>query len=119
MPFRKIAARELGILFGLLSHPERLRIVEELRQGELDVASLQAILEVSHAKTSRHLAALRAHRLVSERPEGRHVYYRLTQPELALWIAQGLKFIQASPFASEEIRVAAEKCQAVWLEDCT
>lgn len=115
MAYRRLAARELAILFGVLSHPERLRIVEELRDGERDVASLQQILEISHAKTSRHLAVLRAHRLVSERQDGRHVYYRLVTPELAPWAAAGLEFIQASLQASEEIREAAARSREEWL----
>ncbi|MEB3196609.1 MAG: metalloregulator ArsR/SmtB family transcription factor [Candidatus Sericytochromatia bacterium] len=115
MPHRKIAARELAELFGVLSHPERLQIVEELRQGELDVASLQTILGVSHAKTSRQLAILRAQRLVAERQEGRHVFYRLTDRGLAIWIAQGLDFIQTSRFTPEDVREAARRSQADWL----
>ncbi|MEB3329334.1 MAG: metalloregulator ArsR/SmtB family transcription factor [Candidatus Sericytochromatia bacterium] len=116
MPHRRIAARELGELFGVLSHPERLQIVEELRQGELDVASLQGILGISHAKTSRQLAILRAQKLVAERQEGRHVYYRLTDRTLALWVAQGLRFIETSRFTSDEIREAARMSAAHWLE---
>lgn len=116
MPYRKIAARELAILFGVLSHPERLRIVEELGHRELDVATLQGILEISHAKTSRQLALLRAHRLVQERQEGRHVFYRLADPAIAHWVADGLTFIQASHTAAEDIREAAEKSRAAWLD---
>ncbi|HEY9720617.1 MAG TPA: metalloregulator ArsR/SmtB family transcription factor [Oscillatoriaceae cyanobacterium] len=115
MAHRRIAARELAILFSALSHPERLRLVEELRDGERDVASLQAILGVSQAKTSRHLAVLRAHRLVAERHEGRHVYYRLVAPEMAHWVAAGLDFVQASQTITEEIREAAIKSREEWL----
>jgi DNA-binding transcriptional ArsR family regulator len=115
VPHRKIAARELGELFGVLSHPERLQIVEELRQGELDVASLQGILGISHAKTSRQLAILRAQKLVAERQEGRHVYYRLTDRALAIWIAQGLDFIQTSRFTPDDVREAARLSQVDWL----
>ena len=115
MAHRKIAAKELSTLFSALSHPERLRIIEELRLGEQDVASLQGILEISHAKTSRQLAILRSHRLVSERQEGRHVYYRLSLPALALWIAAGLEFVEANHRSAEEIRDAVLKSQAEWL----
>jgi DNA-binding transcriptional ArsR family regulator len=115
MPYRKVAAKELAILFGVLSHPERLRILEELGQQELDVTELCVILEVSHAKTSRQLAILRAHRLVQERHDGRHVYYSLKDPRIAAWVADGLEFIQTSQAASEEIRDAAVKSRAAWV----
>lgn len=117
MPYRKIAAKEMAVLLGVLSHPERLQIVEELRAGELDVATLQDILGISQAKTSRHLGVLRAHRLVAERPEGRHVYYRLVMPELAAWVAGGLAFIEQAPAVPPEVREAAEQSRALWLGD--
>lgn len=119
MPHRMVAAKELSALFGVLSHPERLVIVEELRHGELDVASLQRMLGISHAKTSRQLSLLRAQRLVAERQEGRHVYYRLTDRALALWVAQGLQFIETSRFVSDDIREAARKSANLWLEEPT
>jgi DNA-binding transcriptional ArsR family regulator len=114
MPHRKVAAKELATVFGVLSHPERLQIVEELGGGELDVATLTAILGVSQAKTSRQLAILRAHRVVQERQEGRHVYYRLADPALAAWIADGLRFIEGSLSAAADIREAAIQSRAAW-----
>ena len=62
MPHRKLASRELAELFGALAHPERLRIIEELRSRECDVTTLATLLEVSPARASRHLALLRTHR---------------------------------------------------------
>ena len=71
MPERTLVTKELAQLLGVLSHPHRIRIVEELRAGECDVKSLQELLGISHAGVSQHLALLRAHRLVEERREGR------------------------------------------------
>ena len=48
MPSRAIAARELAKLFAVFSHPDRLRIVEELRDGERDVNALQDALVVAY-----------------------------------------------------------------------
>ena len=80
-------------MMGVLAHPERIWLVEELHGGERDVASLQVTLGVAQAKVSRHLAVLRAHRIVTERRDGRHVYYRLNHPDLATWVADGLTFV--------------------------
>lgn len=93
MPFRKVVTRELGILLGVLSHPDRIRIVEELGAGEKDVGTLAQALQTSLVRVSQHLSLLRSHRLVSERREGRHVFYHLEQPRLAGWLLKGLEFL--------------------------
>ena len=100
-------------MLGVLSHPHRLRIVEELGLEERDVASLQTILGISHSGVSQHLAQLRSQSLVAERREGRHVYYRLPQPELAWWLLDGLRFIEPSE-EQMELRSAVQKTRESW-----
>lgn len=94
MPSRIVAARELAELFKLVAHPDRIRLVEELGTGEQDVNTLVETLHLPGPRVSQHLSLLRAHRLVQERREGRHRYYSLSQPEIAVWIVNGLTFIQ-------------------------
>ncbi len=91
---RAIAIRELADLLGVLAHPDRIRIVEELRAGERDVGTLAQTLEVAPARVSQHLSMLRAHRIVQKRRESRHVYYHLAHPELAAWLLRGFDFLQ-------------------------
>lgn len=114
MPFRDIAAKELAKAFAVLAHPDRVRIVEELGAGEKDVNSLCTILGVSHSRTSQNLAVLRTNRLVTERRDGRHVFYRLSQPELAGWILEGLRFIEGDVQASEARLSAFEEARQKW-----
>ena len=114
MPARGFVAKELGALLGVLSHPHRIRIVTEIRDRELDVNALQAALNIAHSAVSQHLSVMRSHRLVSERREGRHVYYRLQQPELATWLLDGLKFLEAGAHQAEEIREAVEHTRSLW-----
>lgn len=114
MPERLLVSKELAALLGVLSHAHRIRIVEELRDRELDVNSLQEILGISHSGVSQHLALLRAHRIVVERREGRHVYYRLRQPELAAWLIAGIEFVAGSPGDYEEFRSAVERVKTLW-----
>ncbi len=116
MPQRTLIAKELAALLGALAHPHRIRIVEELRQGELDVNSIQRILEISHSGVSQNLAILRSGRLVQERREGRHVYYRLTDPALATWILEGLRFLEAGAVQGEQMKAAAETVKEIWGE---
>lgn len=94
MPSRIVVAKELAEIFKILSHPDRIRLVEELSAGEKDVNTLHERLELPATRVSQHLALLRAHRVVEERRDGRHVYYHLTQPALAAWIVDGLDFLE-------------------------
>ena len=114
MPHRSVVSRELAELLGVLAHPHRLRIVEELRAGELDVGALKDILEISHSGVSQHLSVLRAHRLVTERREGRHVFYRLCHPELASWLLDGLTFLESDAEASQQLRQDVRRARAEW-----
>jgi len=114
MPDRLIVARELGQLLSVLAHPNRIRIIEELRREERDVHFLQHALNISQSGVSQHLGVLRAHRLVIERREGRHVFYRLRQPALAAWILDGLQFLEGEREALEQFHVAAERARALW-----
>ncbi|MCL4795154.1 MAG: winged helix-turn-helix domain-containing protein [Bryobacteraceae bacterium] len=114
MPARAIVAKELAGLLSALAHPHRIRIVEELGRGEMDVNSLQQELGISHSGVSQNLAILRAHRLVAERREGRHVIYRLAQPELALWLLQGLDFLEREISRGESRRDILETARQHW-----
>jgi DNA-binding transcriptional ArsR family regulator len=114
MPVRATASRQLADLFGALSNPHRVRILEELRSGEIDVNGLQIALGLSQSAVSQHLAVLRAHRLVAERRDGRHVYYHTTQPALAAWILQGLDFIEVELSKDVAIREAVEEARRLW-----
>ena len=116
MPDRAFATKELAKLLGVLGHPERIRIVEELRGGELDVNSLQKLLGVAHSRVSQNLGILRSHRIVSERREGRHVFYRLLQPRLATWLRDGLSFLEREAELNDEIRSALGRAREQWTD---
>lgn len=117
MPHRVIVAKELAELLGVLAHPQRIRIVEELRDGERDVNSLQAALGITHSGVSQHLSLLRAHRLVRERRQGRQVFYHLRQPELAAWLTEAMRFLEDESTAAEQLRDAIIKTRAAWAAD--
>lgn len=93
MASRNIVAKELAELFKIISHPDRLRLVEELRFDGRDVNTLAESLDLPQARVSQHLSLMRAHRLVDESRDGRRHLYKLRQPEIADWIVSGLDFI--------------------------
>jgi DNA-binding transcriptional ArsR family regulator len=73
-----------------LADPTRRRIVETLRDGELQVGDIVAEAGVHQSGVSRHLGILRAAGFVSVRPEGQRRYYALRpEPfkELEAWLA--------------------------------
>jgi DNA-binding transcriptional ArsR family regulator len=94
MPQRQLVAKELSEIFKILAHPDRIRIIEELRIDEKDVNTLVETLELPGPRVSQHLSLMRAHRIVEERRDGRHHFYHLTQPEIANWIIDGLNFVE-------------------------
>lgn len=117
MPARDVAAQELSKLMGVLSHAQRIRIVEELQNGELDVNTLSERLEASHSRVSQQLGLLRSHRLVAERREGRHVYYRLTQPKIARWLMGGLDFVEGELDRGAARKGLLEEARHLWSAD--
>jgi DNA-binding transcriptional ArsR family regulator len=104
----------LSNLLNALAHPHRIRIIEELRDREMDVNSIQQILGTSHSSVSQNLSVLRAHRLVRERREGRRVIYSLRQPDLAPWLLDGLKFLESDLTVTDQIRGAVESARSAW-----
>lgn len=112
MPSRQVVAKELSEIFKIVAHPDRIRMIEELRGGEKDVNSLVELLDLPGPRVSQHLSLLRVHRIVEERREGRHHFYRLTQPEIAEWIIEGLEFIEGR--LSGVSRSAIRSARRLW-----
>lgn len=56
----------------------RVRILKMLESGELCVCQITAILGLAPATVSKHLSLLKMAGLLSQRKEGRWVYYRLS-----------------------------------------
>lgn len=63
--------------FHALSDPTRIEIVELLRGGERCVCELVDALDAAQSRLSFHLKVLRDAALVTDRREGRWVYYTL------------------------------------------
>lgn len=114
MPFRSLIARELSDLFNVLAHPMRLRLIEELGADEKGVKALCEILSLSQSNVSQHLSVLRMHRVVAERRQGRNVFYRLRDPQLASWVLEGIKFVGPDRQQVDEFLSAVEKARDVW-----
>ena len=71
--------REIMDCLKALGDVNRLRALYALREGELCVCQLIALLELAPSTVSKHLTILRSARLVESRKEGRWMYYRLAE----------------------------------------
>lgn len=70
-------------LFAMLSHPDRLRILDALRRrDEACVCHLQVVLGRRQSYVSQQLRALRGAGLVESCREGLYIYYRLNDPRV-------------------------------------
>ena len=63
--------------FGVLSTPQRLRIISALCQGEKNVGQLIEVLGVSQPNMSQHLNIMYRAGLVGKRRQGTQVYYNI------------------------------------------
>lgn len=73
-----------------LAHPARLRIVALLRQGPLPVCQITSVLHSLASTVSGHLNDLRRGGLVTERRQGKFVYYALSDTTSTVAIVNAL-----------------------------
>ena len=77
------SAVALSRMFHALSDPTRVEILERLRSGERCVCELTDLLDAAQSRLSFHLKTLREAGLVTDRREGRWVYYQLAPGAVA------------------------------------
>jgi ArsR family transcriptional regulator, zinc-responsive transcriptional repressor len=66
----------------VMAHPERLRIVDILLQGEFTVGEIARLCGLPHHQACGHLRLLEGHGLLTRERRGRAVYYRVGHPRL-------------------------------------
>jgi DNA-binding transcriptional ArsR family regulator len=72
--------RQQARVLKTLANEARLRIIDRLSRGECSVSELTSLIGLDCSTISKHLAVLRAHRIVDDRREGNVVYYKLLVP---------------------------------------
>ena len=63
--------------FRLIAEPTRIRLLDQLRDGEQTVNTLAIRTGAGQQNVSKHLTALAEAGIVGRRKEGNHVYYRI------------------------------------------
>jgi ArsR family transcriptional regulator len=87
-------------LFHALSDGTRLAILQRLRFGEQCVCNLTDALDAAQSRLSFHLKVLKDAGLVTDRREGRWMYYTLDAEALAA-VGQLVDTLTATPSAAE------------------
>ncbi|MGZ8391786.1 MAG: ArsR/SmtB family transcription factor [Gemmatimonadales bacterium] len=87
-------------LFHALSDGTRLSIIQRLRLGERCVCDLTDALDAAQSRLSFHLKVLKETDLVSDRRDGRWMYYTLN-PETLNEVAELIDGFAAAPSAAE------------------
>ena len=72
--------KAVGRLFGVLSEPSRLVLLQALHAGPLTVSELVTASGMKQANVSRHLSVLHHHQLVKRQREGISVRYEMADP---------------------------------------
>ena len=92
-----------------LGHPARLRTVAMLRSGELCVCQITEVLKLAPSTVSAHLKELKLAGLVSERKDGRWVYFGLIEDESTrAWTAAALSPLAGEAQIEADDRLVAE-----------
>jgi len=76
-------ARAASQLLRSLSHESRLLILCLLSEREMSVSEIEEIMHLPQATVSQQLARLRLDGLVEFRREGRMIYYRIVDQDVA------------------------------------
>jgi DNA-binding transcriptional ArsR family regulator len=91
-----------------LAHPARLRMVGMLATGELCVCQMTSVLELAPSTVSQHLSVLARGGLVTERKEGKLVFYRLRDDAaVAPLLEPLLELLAADPAATADRTLVA------------
>ncbi|MDQ6725042.1 MAG: metalloregulator ArsR/SmtB family transcription factor, partial [Actinomycetota bacterium] len=86
---------ELAEVFGLLSDPNRLRLMASLLEGgELCVCDLAAATGMAESTTSHALRLLRAHHVVKARRAGRMMHYSLLDGHVRMLLDVALEHVR-------------------------
>jgi DNA-binding transcriptional ArsR family regulator len=76
-PLPEDLAELIARRFRAIGEPMRIRLLDQLRDGEATVGDLSDALAASQQNVSKHLAVLADAGIVGRRKDGNRVYYRI------------------------------------------
>ncbi|MBL7715946.1 MAG: winged helix-turn-helix transcriptional regulator [Bdellovibrionales bacterium] len=114
MPGRLIVAKKIAHFLGVLAHPHRIRMIEELAIEKRDVRGLSDLLSLPQSTISQHLGHLKQLGLVEGSREGKHVVYSLTKVWVARWLLETLRFFDEDDRDAKSLKVALAYARKAW-----
>lgn len=81
-PLTEDALQLVARRFAVLAEPMRLRLIQALFEGEMNVTELVGATGGTQANISRHLQTLIAAHILARRKEGLQVIYRISDPTI-------------------------------------
>jgi len=77
-----VVPTDIVSVFKALADENRIRILNLLKNGELCVCDIEAILGIKQSNASRHLNRLKIAGIITSEKKSQWVYYRLNDPIL-------------------------------------
>lgn len=74
---------KIAQLFKVLSNPTRIAILNTTKDKEVPVLEIAKRLHKAKANISQHLSILRYLGLVSDRRDGKHIFYKSKNPNIS------------------------------------
>lgn len=84
---------ELADLFKLFGDKTRIKILYSLFESEMCVCAISEMLDMSQSAISHQLKVLREGNLITNRRDGKTIYYRLADEHVRTIIGQGYEHI--------------------------
>lgn len=84
----QLAAENASQFLRSLANRDRLMLLCQLTQGEACVSDLEAMTGIRQPSLSQQLGILRREGLIAPRKQGKHVFYRLADPNVQAMLTQ-------------------------------
>ncbi len=81
-PDIRAKSEEIAARLKLIANANRLRIICQLRDGELSVGDIETVLNIRQPTLSREIAKLRDGGIITARRQSKVVFYTLTDPDM-------------------------------------
>ena len=95
--------------FRVLGEPMRIRLLDQLRNGEATVGELSEALAASQQNVSKHLSVLSDTGVLGRRKEGNHVYYRIVDEGIFVLCEQVCGSVQQQLRALNELVLGVDR----------
>ena len=84
---------DLADLFKIFGDTTRMRILHALQEGEMSVGTISTALGMTQSAISHQLKVLKSNNLITNRREGKTIYYFLADDHVRTIVAMGYEHL--------------------------